>query len=191
MTIVVSEYDPSWPETFASIKAELERILAGVDVVAIEHVGSTSVPALAAKPVIDIDVVVRRETLAQAIAAMERGGYVYFGERGIRDRHEFKIDDGVRRNTYVCIEGCRALRNHLAVRDVLRADPELREEYAAVKRRLAAMYDHAHIDLYVEGKSEVLRRILRRGGLSDDELDEIEQDNRAVNTVLQEKYRPA
>jgi GrpB-like predicted nucleotidyltransferase (UPF0157 family) len=81
-------------------------------------------------------------------------------------------------NTYVVAAGSLALRNHLAVRDVLRADPVLRDEYAAVKRRAAT--EAEDIDDYIERKSEVLGRILRAGGLTDDERAAITATNRRI-----------
>ena len=179
VTIVLADPDPSWPQVFASIKSELEATLADVDVLAIEHVGSTSVPGLAAKPIIDVDVVVRRESVAAAIAAMEAGGYSYLGDMGIEDRHAFRPPGGVKRNVYVTVEGCLSLRNHLGVRDVLRADPELRAEYGDLKRHLATQFTAAEIDAYVIAKSVVLRRVLAKAGLSDDELAAIDRLNRA------------
>jgi GrpB-like predicted nucleotidyltransferase (UPF0157 family) len=181
--ITVSEYDPTWPAQFATIEHELRGILAGVDVLAIEHVGSTSVPGLAAKPVIDVDIVVARDSVPAAIEAMERGGYVHLGEMGIEDRHAFRPPGGPKRNVYVTVDGCRSLRNHLGVREVLRNDAALREEYASLKKRLAQQYTADEIDEYVEGKSVVLQRILAAAGIADDERAEIEQDNRAVKTA--------
>ena len=183
MTIDVVDADPAWPQVFGAIRSELAAILADVEVLAIEHVGSTSVPGLAAKPIIDVDVVVRRELVARAIAAMEAGGYGYLGDMGIVDRHAFRAPSvsaaGARRNVYVVVDGSLSLRNHLGVRDVLRRDAELRNEYAALKRRLATQFTAAEIDAYVEAKSGVLRRVLARAGLTDDELSAIDEANRA------------
>lgn len=175
--IVVVPYDPEWPARFAAIAATLAEALRSIPVVSIEHVGSTSVPGLAAKPVIDVDVVVRRDDLGAAIAAMERAGYRYEGDLGIPDRHAFEEPGGaIRQNTYVAIEGCLALRNHLGLREVLRGDPVLRGEYAAVKERLAGVT--TDMGVYVEGKSAVLRRVLAAAGLNDEELAEVEAWNR-------------
>ena len=175
--IIVVESDPQWPEQFATVRRELDTSLAGVPVVAIEHVGSTSVPGLAAKPIIDVDVVVRRPDVRSAVEALESIGYVLLGDLGVPDRIAFTAPvDSIRRNVYVTIEGCLALRNHLGLRDVLRGDPQLRDEYSETKRQLAAGTDD--IDVYVAGKTEIIRRILERAGLADGELDEIEGINR-------------
>ncbi|CAM6102146.1 unnamed protein product [Calypogeia fissa] len=150
----------------------------------IEHVGSTSVPGLAAKPVIDIDIVTTRPNVPFAIAALEKAGYVYEGERGILDRHSFTTPliseiDGVgkiKRNIYLCPEDALALKNHLAVKDLLTKDQELRDEYGRVKMGLAEM-EVESIDEYVKRKTEVLKKILGRAGLGVEELEEIEKAN--------------
>jgi GrpB-like predicted nucleotidyltransferase (UPF0157 family) len=175
--IVVVDYDPQWPGAFATIRATLNTVLAEVPVIGIEHVGSTSVPGLAAKPIIDIDVIVDRSHVDDAIAALESVGYRSLGEMGVPDRHAFKTPPGsIRQNTYVIVDGCLSLRNHIGLRDVLRSDPELRDEYSLIKRRLADATDD--IDVYVDGKTDVVRRVLARAGLATAELDEIEAGNR-------------
>jgi GrpB-like predicted nucleotidyltransferase (UPF0157 family) len=175
--IVVVDYDPLWPQAFATIRDALRVALAGVPVIAIEHVGSTSVPGLAAKPIIDIDVIVDRSHVDDASAALEVVGYTPLGDLGIANRYAFTAPTGsIRQNTYVTVDGCLSVRNHLGLRDVLRNDADLRDAYSAVKRRLADATDD--IDMYLDGKSEVVRRILGRAGLTVSELDEIEGKNR-------------
>lgn len=173
MRVTVLPYDPAWPQDFTTIRTALAAALDGVPVVAIEHVGSTAVPGLAAKPVLDIDVVVARADLDAAIAALETAGYTHRGDLGVPERHAMRASTtdehaAVTRNVYVCVEGSLSLRNHLAVRDTLRADPRLRDAYAAVKLDLAAR-DLGDIDDYVDGKNEVVQRILAAAGLGDDE----------------------
>ena len=176
-TIVVVDYDPQWPQAFATIRQFLETALGDVAVVAIEHVGSTSVPGLAAKPIIDIDVIVERPHVDTVVAALETAGYTPLGDLGIVDRYAFTAPAGsIRQNTYVTIEDCVSVRNHLGLRNVLRNDTELRDEYAAVKGRVATRTDD--IDVYLDGKTEIIRRILQRAGLDSSELDEIEEINR-------------
>lgn len=167
MRVVVCAHDPAWERSFEVVRRQLADALSNLEIVGIEHVGSTSVPGLAAKPVIDIDVIVRVEQVQPAIAALEAVGYAHRGELGIPDRHAFAAPaDGIDRNVYVTLDGCLSLRNHLAVRDLLRADPALRADYADVKWRLAARED-LDIDGYTTGKSEVLQRILARAGIGD------------------------
>ncbi len=175
--ITVVDYDPHWPEVFTDIRDALVVALTEIPVVAIEHVGSTSVPGLAAKPIVDVDVVVRRQFVSRAIDALQLVGYEPLGDLGIPDRYALKAPPGApRQNVYVTVEGCLSLRNHLGLREVLRNDAALRDEYSATKQRLAAETDD--IDVYLDGKTPVVRRILERAGLRPDELDEIARLNR-------------
>ncbi|MGU3408477.1 GrpB family protein [Microbacterium sp. M1A1_1b] len=179
--VEVVEYRPAWPARFAELRdayADALRI-ADVPVVAIEHVGSTAVPGLAAKPVIDVDVVVGATEVDAAAAALGRIGFRRSAATGVPGRVAFVTPERFRpSNTYVVVDGSLALRNHLAVRDVLRADPSLRDEYAAVKRHAAA--DAADIDAYLAMKEAVLTRVLQRAGLSAADLAGIAAANRAI-----------
>lgn len=170
MAVTVVPYSPEWPAQFARVAADLRRALAGVPVIAIEHVGSTSVPGLAAKPVIDIDIVVRREDAEAAIAALVAVGYAHRGDLGVTDRDSLAApDDDPRRNVYVCVEGTLHLRNHLAVRAILRERSDLRDRYGAVKTELAR--DPAmDIGTYLARKSPVLQEVLAMSDLTDAEM---------------------
>lgn len=168
--IAVVEYDPEWPLRFERLRREYAEAMAGagVPVVGIEHVGSTSVPGLAAKPVIDCDIVVAELDVAAASEVLVGLGFRPLGELGIPLRWAFKEPERLAgTNTYVVVEGALSLRNHLAVRDILRADPELREQYAAVKRKVGAAA--ANIDEYGQGKNAMVQRILAVAGLTDAE----------------------
>lgn len=141
------------------VAADLATALHGIPVEAIEHVGSTSVPGLAAKPVLDIDILAS-DDLPAAIARLTEAGYTHQGDLGVTGREAFRApDDEPRRNVYLSIRDNLHIKNHLAVRDILRARPDLRDEYAAVKQSLAADPD-IDIDTYVARKSAVLQRIL-------------------------------
>lgn len=176
--IEIVDYDPGWPSRFEQLRTRYERALAGSAVLGIEHVGSTSVPGLAAKPVIDIDIVVEAAGVPGTIAAMERAGFVSLGELGIPGRWALRApSDLPRTNTYVVAAGSVALRNHLALRDQLRRSDALRDEYAALKRTIAASV--RDIDAYVEKKSPFVRAVLARAGFTTEELDAIEIANRA------------
>lgn len=173
MTVEVRAYDPSWPARFAEVAATLRRALADGPEASVEHVGSTSVPGLAAKPVLDIDVIVAPDDVPATITALERIGYRHRGDLGVAGREAFQApDDDPRRHVYVCAAGTLNVRNHLAVRDVLRRNDDLREEYAAVKLALAA--DPAmDIDTYIAGKSVVLQKVLALSDLTDAERRQI------------------
>ena len=179
MKIEVVPYDPEWPDRFEAIRRRLVEALAGVDVVAIEHVGSTSVPGLAAKPVIDVDVIVAGSHVPAAIAALEEVGYRHLGDLGITDRQAMAPpDDGIRRNVYVTVADSLALRNHLAVREVLRSRADLRRRYGDLKLRLSER-EFDDIGGYVEAKSDLLSEILAEAGITTEERDEIRAANRA------------
>lgn len=182
--VIVEPYNPQWATDFETIKSELIRALENVDVLAIEHVGSTSVPGLAAKPIIDIDIVVTRDTVPAATDALTtaEGGYVYRGELGIVDRHAFTYILEVsgrkspKRNLYVCVAGCQSLRNHIGVRDVLGRDPGLRAEYERVKKSLAETAKD--VDEYCEAKTDVLTKILKSAGMPEEEREQIAAANK-------------
>ena len=165
--ILIVEYDPAWPKRFEQLRREYARALAacGVPVVAIEHVGSTAVPGLAAKPVIDCDIVVAGPDVAAASEVLAGLGFTPEGELGIPLRWAFREPARLApTNTYVVVQGSLSLRNHIAVRDILRADPDLREQYAAVKREVGAAA--ANIDDYGRGKNAMVQQILAAAGLT-------------------------
>jgi GrpB-like predicted nucleotidyltransferase (UPF0157 family) len=173
MPIDVQPYNPIWPTQFEQIADTIRPAIAHIPNAAIEHVGSTSVPGLAAKPVIDIDVIVDKQDIPAGIAALESIGYNHRGDLGVPGREAFASPVNTpKRNLYLCERGCLSVRNHLAVRDTLRSNPALRDAYAEVKLALAA--DPAmDIDIYVDGKSGVLQQILAESGLTPDELQSI------------------
>jgi GrpB-like predicted nucleotidyltransferase (UPF0157 family) len=178
--IEVVEYRASWPGRFAELRAAYSAALDDAAVPhRIEHVGSTSVPGLAAKPVIDVDVVVDAEQVRAAARALGTIGFESRGDLGIPGREAFRTPDRFApSNTYVVVDGSLALRNHLAVRDVLRSDEALRHEYADVKRLAARAA--ADIDDYLERKSAVLERILRAAGLTAGERASITASTRGI-----------
>jgi len=159
--ILIADYDPHWPALFARLRSRIEPALEGI-ASRIEHVGSTAVPGLAAKPIIDLDVVVPSVTAVPvAIERLASLGYVHEGDLGIAGREAFRAPAALpKHHLYVCVQGSAALANHLAVRDALRADPALAQEYGRLKRRLAreAGSDRAR---YVDGKTVFLSAILK------------------------------
>jgi GrpB-like predicted nucleotidyltransferase (UPF0157 family) len=170
VVIEVVDHDPAWATQFEHLRATYAAALeaAGVPVVAIEHVGSTAVPGLATKPVIDCDVVVREGDVAIASAVLVTLGFAPLGEQGIPQRWAFRAPARLPgTHTYVVVAGSLALRNHLAVRDLLRRDVVLREEYGAVKRRVGATA--ADSDAYVAGKNAAVQRLLAVAGLDEAE----------------------
>ena len=169
-TIEIVPYDPRWPAIFA----ELSRVVAGALgplALSIEHVGSTSVPGLAAKPIVDMDVViVSRSLLPDVLRALAPLGYIHRGDLGIAGREAFAHErpdvprDGSGRvwpahHLYVCPQDNAELGGHLALRDYLRAHPESALAYVELKRRLARQFPH-DIEGYIEGKATFIQGIL-------------------------------
>ena len=190
MRILIEPYQREWEGQFAKVRGELQEILKGIPILSIEHVGSTSIPGLHAKPVLDIDIVVTRDILASARAAMVSAGYTDIGERGVTDRYSFLQPGydlegsagaegemgGMRRNTYVILEGSIALKNHRDLKRVLLQHDDLRDEYSEAKKRIAAR-EVQDGDEYCRGKNEVMLKILQRAGWSEAELDEVRKAN--------------
>lgn len=176
--VVVVEYDPEWPARFERLRDRIWPAVADI-ALRIEHVGSTSVPGLAAKPVIDMTVVVAgRADVATAIEGLARLGYRHRGTLGIEDRDAFDHPaDLPRHNLYVCPEGTIGVVNQIAVRDYLRAHPDVAQAYGVLKKALATRFPD-DIDQYVFGKTDFVLDVLRRAGLTDEQLIAIERVNR-------------
>jgi GrpB-like predicted nucleotidyltransferase (UPF0157 family) len=177
-TIVVVDYDRNWPDTFERLRADIWPVVCDV-ALAVEHVGSTAVPGLAAKPIIDLTVVV--PTDAQIPAAIDRLaglGYVHRGNLGVEGREAFDADASrPRHHLYLCPADSVALANHRAVRDYLRRHPEAARQYGELKKRLAKAFPH-DIDRYVDGKTGMILEMLRTAGLPAESLAAIARANR-------------
>jgi len=177
--IEIIAYDPEWPGQFELLRRFFESEL-GELVQEIYHVGSTAVAGLSAKPVIDLDIVLKDLSLLDhAIAQLGVLGYTYRGEMGISGRHAFSSDVSAiafAHHLYVCDPQSDAFKNHISLRDFLRSNPEARDEYAALKRQLAESnaYD---MDAYVQGKTAFITRILAAAGFERSALDLIQKEN--------------
>lgn len=165
--VVVLPYDEAWADRFAEIKTEIEAAL-GELAFRIEHVGSTAVPGLSAKPIIDLDVVIRDSSAFHAAAAaLEAIAYQHEGDLGIAGREAFRYDgkDHLQKHhLYVCAQNSAELKRHLAFRDYLRTHPEAVCEYSRIKEEGAALYPY-DIDGYIEHKTPFIRRIYQKIGL--------------------------
>jgi GrpB-like predicted nucleotidyltransferase (UPF0157 family) len=177
-SVLVVEYDTSWPLTFATLRAPIWEALRGI-ALSVEHVGSTSVPGLASKPIIDIDAIVpSRAELPATIERLAALGYVHSGNLGIEDREAFESPGGLpAHHLYACVQGSAALANHLAVRDCLRRNPTVAAAYGQLKKQLEEQFP-ADIGSYIAGKTHFLLEVLRSAGFTDAVLQTIRDANR-------------
>ena len=163
-TIALVPYDAHWPAAYSGIAEEIRAVL-GEAVMRIEHVGSTSVPGLSAKPVIDIVLAVADSTdEASYVPALEGQGFVL----RIREPHWFehrllKAPTPVAGNVHVFSAGCVEIDRMIAFRDRLRTNTDDRTLYEETKRRLAAQV-WEHVQHYADAKSTVIRGIIDRIG---------------------------
>jgi GrpB-like predicted nucleotidyltransferase (UPF0157 family) len=129
----------------------------------IEHIGSTAVPGLPSKPIIDIDVVVEAPELVHAaILSLEGIGYLHRGDLGIAGREAFKTPAGhYHHHLYVCVKDSPALMNHLHFRDILRADKNARGEYERVKHKAAEQFQFDRV-AYNEAKTNFVKGTLAK-----------------------------
>jgi GrpB-like predicted nucleotidyltransferase (UPF0157 family) len=161
--IRVVEYDPAWPALAA---AETRRIEAAVGeaVVRVDHVGSTAVPGLAAKPIVDLQLAVDAlEPPARYVEALERLGYLFAPDPESPDFHFFGLPAERPRthHLHVCAAGSQHELRHRALRDYLRAHPDEVAEYAALKRDLVARHPGDRL-AYIDGKDRYVAALERR-----------------------------
>jgi len=141
-SVRVVDSDPAWPEIFTNLAGDLRQAL-GSRAAGIEHVGSTAVPGLAAKPIIDIAVLLAPHAApADVISALESAGYRFRGDKGDAGGLLFVLEDRpARRVAHVhAVADVSQWQRYLAVRDRLRSDSTARAAYTRLKRTLAALH---------------------------------------------------
>lgn len=177
-TVVVVDYDPMWPAIFEQLRDHVWPVVRDISI-SIEHIGSTSVPELAAKPIIDLSIVVPSDAdVPLAIERLATLDYVHKGNLGIEGREAFKRPEGLpRHNLYLCPQSSLGLKNPLAVRDYLRTHPDMARTYGDLKKQLAAQFPR-DIDRYVAGKTDFILNILQQQGFSSEQRAAIERVNR-------------
>jgi GrpB-like predicted nucleotidyltransferase (UPF0157 family) len=176
-TVELKPYDPEWPRTFEQIRAVVWPAVQHA-AMALEHVGSTSVPGLRAKPVIDACIVVASpRDIPHVVKALNKVGYVHRGELGVPGREAFRPPPSLpTHHLYASHRGSLSVKNHLGLRDYLRAHPQAAREYGDLKATLAAKFPD-DIDAYIAGKTEFILGILRIVGLTEEELASIRSIN--------------
>lgn len=159
--IVIVPYDPEWPSHFEAERGLLVETLSEWLVADIEHVGSTAVVGLCAKPVVDIMVpVAGLEESKPAIAAAESVGYRYYEYKtDVMHWHCKYVEGEIPKHLHMVPYNSPLWADRLAFRDALRDDPALAEEYATLKTDLAVKFRTAR-DAYTEAKSPFVRRVL-------------------------------
>ncbi|MCO6442051.1 MAG: GrpB family protein [Nitrococcus mobilis] len=162
--IAVVPYGPLWPREFEQSSGEVVTAL-GPNLLAIHHIGSTSIPGIHAKPVIDMLAVVADLTAVdQCSAEMERLGYEVMGEFGIDGRRYFRRNDSAGRRTHqihAFAEGSPHVSRHLAFRDFMRAHPTVARQYGELKRRLAEVHPD-DMEAYMDGKDGFIKEMESR-----------------------------
>ena len=164
-TVRLAPHDERWHQLFEEEQERLRRAL-GVYAPAIEHVGSTAVCGLYAKPIIDLAVGVRElADVAKCVVPLEVLGYVYRGEQGIPGRHFFGRGEPRTHNLHLVELNGERWRSQLLFRDYLRQHREVSEKYEQLKQELAEQYGQ-HRAAYTDGKAAFIEAVLKAAGES-------------------------
>ena len=164
--VIVVEYDPVWPSLFEEEKARLLAVV-GDHIEDIQHIGSTAVPGLGAKPIIDIQMSLRDLALVEkCVGPLESIGYEYLGEYGVPGRHFFhkparKPFAERTHHLQIVEKGGEEWRKVLLLRDSLRAHPEVAQQYHLLKRALASQFGTDRVG-YTEAKTAFVRSVLEK-----------------------------
>ena len=165
--VVVLPYDVAWQSAFEKIKSEIKEAIGNL-IIGIEHVGSTSVEGMSAKPCIDIDVIIKDySAFAAVIEGLKEIGYIHEGDLGIRDREAFKYTDKphlMMHHLYVCPQDSKELHRHITFRDFLRHNPEAVRKYSLVKEKAAELFP-CDINKYIEYKTPCIAELYAQCGL--------------------------
>ena len=165
--VIVLPYDVAWESAFEAIKAEIQTALGDL-MLGIEHVGSTSVKGMSAKPCIDIDVIIKDYSVfGEIVRKLGAIGYIHEGDLGIQDREAFKYADKphlMTHHLYVCPRDSEELHRHIVFRDFLRKNPEAVKKYSRVKETAAQLFPDS-IDQYIEYKSPCIEELYKECGL--------------------------
>lgn len=160
-TVQVVPYSALWASLFEDERTRLAAAL-GTYALDIQHIGSTAVPGLAAKPILDIGIAVAGEAeIAACVPLLEALGYTYRGDRGADEGHFFDLGAETRLTHYlhVLVTSSAGWRNYLRFRDTLIAHPESRDAYMQLKRDLATRYAMDRT-AYTAAKAQFIQRIL-------------------------------
>ena len=164
----VLPYDENWKSDFEKIKREIECAIGNL-IVGIEHVGSTSVEGLSAKPCIDIDIIIKDYSVFDSVVEkLETIGYIHEGNLGIPDREAFKYSNKPhlqKHHLYVCPQYSEELRRHITFRNFLKTSPESVKKYSSIKEAAAKLFPD-DIDKYMQYKSPCIEELYSLCGLN-------------------------
>ena len=161
--VVVEKWNPQWKYEYEKIVASLGKDII-YNSIKIEHVGSTSVEGLSAKPVIDLDIVIEKDKFAIIKELLNKKGYEYEGDLGIEGREAFSYygkEELMIHHLYACPKDSKKLFKHITFRNFLKNNPDLAAEYSKVKEQAAVLYPD-DIDKYMEFKSEIIEKIYKK-----------------------------
>ena len=165
--VIVLPYDKSWKSAFEEIKEEIESAIGDL-ILGIEHVGSTSVEGMSAKPCIDIDVIIKDYSVFDVVVdKLEMIGYTHEGNLGIKDREAFKYTHKPhlqKHHLYGCPQYSEELHRHITFRDFLRSNKEAVQKYSLIKKTAARLFPN-DIDKYIEYKSPCIEELYALCGL--------------------------
>jgi GrpB-like predicted nucleotidyltransferase (UPF0157 family) len=163
---LVEKYNPEWPKWFEEIKTYLGEKISRV-CIRIEHVGSTSIPGMTAKPIIDLILVIEPHDFEKIKELLVERGYYHQGDKGIKEREAFDLKDITVKNSmprhhlYVCPKHSAELKNEIAFREFLKVKKEYAERLSKLKCSLAKEFNNDR-EAYMDGKAELCREITEK-----------------------------
>ena len=176
-SVEVVSYNPEWKEWFNSLRAVIWPQVSehALDII---HVGSTSIPGMSAKPIIDISIIVENfENFDDIKEGLAKIGYIHQGDLGIKEREAFKLDDKPMypHHLYVCRKDSVPYRNHVLLKKHLTENPKAFKRYMDLKIGLAKTSESR--EAYWRAKTELILEFLEAEGMSPSEITRIRSEN--------------
>nr|UWI51559.1 GNAT family N-acetyltransferase [Clostridioides difficile] len=159
--VEIVDYNPNWKYEFEKLKSMLEKSIGNL-ILKIEHVGSTSVEGLSAKPRLDVDVIIEDYSyLNDVISRLKKLGYKHIGNLEVEGREAFSYEttNFMEHNLYVCPKDGKGYLEHIKFRDYLRQNPDKVKEYSDLKKKLAKLYRY-DVNSYCDNKTDFIRGII-------------------------------
>jgi GrpB-like predicted nucleotidyltransferase (UPF0157 family) len=162
----IEEYSSEWKEWFTQLRKYFESYLSDL-VICIEHIGSTAIPNMVAKPIIDMDIVIKEENFGEVKSKLEEIGYIHQGDLGIEEREAFKlINEELKQSLpphhlYVCDDSSKELKRHIIFREFLKDNPKELNKLCKIKNKLFKEFSNDK-EAYIEGKDFAVKQILKK-----------------------------